>query len=97
MCVLRRESAGKDHAAEQRGELPGATELTHAAARGTRGRYVGSMALGPRPRQPRADGRWIAIGGTNGGEGDQALFKIPVEGGGAPVRIVPGQAFNSPI
>ena len=37
------------------------------------------------------DGHWIATGGTDGEH--EGLFKIPVEGG-APVRLVSGQAFN---
>ena len=38
------------------------------------------------------DGKWIVTGGRDAqGPG---LFKIPVEGGGAPVRLVTGQAVN---
>jgi Tol biopolymer transport system component len=37
------------------------------------------------------DGKWIATGCSDGGE--QGLFKVPL-GGGEPVRLVSGQAFN---
>src|SRR6185436_7945983 len=45
-----------------------------------------------------SDGAWIAIGGTD--DRGMALFMIPVDGGGQPIRLVDGEAVNpvwSPI
>jgi Tol biopolymer transport system component len=72
----------------------GERRLTVMSSDGTSPRTIGGSIKTQGSVDWSPDGRWIVTGATDDGAGQGAgLYKVPVDGG-APVRLVAGQAFD---